>query len=98
VALWQPDPTFYPSPRAAIGAPREKLAYVALLNGEKNDRHDALGVVDVDPNSSDYAKIVGQVDMPHAGDELHHYGKALFDCAGYPFFANSYHRYEAGSS
>jgi selenium-binding protein 1 len=74
VALWQPDPTFYPSPRAAISAPREKLAYVAMLNGENNGRHDALGVVDVDPSSKDYARIVGQLDMPNAGDELHHFG------------------------
>jgi selenium-binding protein 1 len=74
VALWQPDPTFYPSPRAAIAAPREKLAYVALLNAKQDDRHDALGVVDVDPASSAYGKIVGQVEMPNAGDELHHFG------------------------
>jgi methanethiol oxidase len=74
MALWQPDPTFYPSPKAAISAPREKLAYVALLNGKNNGRHDALGVVDVDPLSKDYAKIVGHLDMPNAGDELHHFG------------------------
>jgi len=74
MALWQPDPTFYPSPRAAISAPREKLAYVALLNGGNNGRHDALGVVDVDPASKDYAKIVDQLEMPNAGDELHHFG------------------------
>ena len=29
---WKPDPTFYPSPRSAIEAPREELAYVAILN------------------------------------------------------------------
>ena len=74
MALWQPDPTFYPSPRAAINAPPEKLAYVALLNGENNNRHDALGVVDVDPSSRSYGEQVGQLDMPHAGDELHHFG------------------------
>jgi len=74
VTLWQPDPTFYPSPRAAISAPPEKLAYVALLNGENSNRHDALGVVDVDPASSSYGRQVGQVDMPHPGDELHHFG------------------------
>jgi len=74
VALWQPDPTFYPSPRAAIGAPVEKLAYVALLNGGGSNRHDAIGVVDVDPSSHSYARLIGQVDMPHAGDELHHFG------------------------
>jgi methanethiol oxidase len=57
-----------------MSAPAEKLAFVALLNGEQNDRRDALGVVDVDPASSTYGKQVGQVDMPHAGDELHHFG------------------------
>jgi methanethiol oxidase len=74
VGLWQPDPTFYPSPSAAISAPRENLAYVALLNGENSGRHDALGVVDVDPKSAGYGKLVGRVDMPNAGDELHHFG------------------------
>ena len=29
---WQPDPTFYPSPKMAMEAPAEKLAYVAMLN------------------------------------------------------------------
>jgi len=74
MGLWQPDPTFYPSPRAAMSAPAEKLAFVALLNAENNQRHDALGVVDVDPASSAYGKLVGQVNMPYAGDELHHFG------------------------
>jgi selenium-binding protein 1 len=58
----------------AMDAPAEKLAYVAMVNGKNNDRHDAMGVVDVDPTSSGYGNIVGQVDMPHAGDELHHFG------------------------
>jgi len=72
--MWRPDPTFYPSPKMAMEAPAEKLAFVAMLNGNNNGRHDALGVVDVDPGSSGYGKIVGQVDMPNAGDELHHFG------------------------
>jgi selenium-binding protein 1 len=58
----------------AMQAPREKLAFVAMLNGNGNGRHDALGVVDVDPESTGYGHIVGQVDMPNAGDELHHFG------------------------
>ena len=45
-----------------------------MVNGNNNGRHDALGVVDVDPASSGYGHIVGQVDMPNAGDELHHFG------------------------
>ena len=72
--LWKPDPTFYPSPKLAGAAPPEKLAYVALLNPAHSGRPDAIGVVDVDPSSSTYGKIVGNVDMPNAGDELHHFG------------------------
>jgi methanethiol oxidase len=74
MALWRPDPTFYPSPKMAMGAPPEKLAFVAMLNANDNGKPDALGVVDVDPASSGYGRIVGQVDMPKAGDELHHFG------------------------
>jgi selenium-binding protein 1 len=74
MALWRPDPTFYPSPKLAGQAPAEKLAFVALLNPTHNGQPDAIGVVDVDPASSSYARTVGQVDMPNAGDELHHFG------------------------
>src|SRR6266849_7220303 len=31
-------------------------------------------VVDVDPGSSSYSEVVGRVEMPNAGDELHHFG------------------------
>ena len=72
--LWRPDPTFYPSPRSAGAAPPEKLAYVALLNPKFAGRPDAVGVVDVDPSSTSYGKVVGSVEMPNAGDELHHFG------------------------
>jgi selenium-binding protein 1 len=70
---WQPDPTFYPSPKMAMEAPAEKLAYLAMLNPTAKGT-DAMGVVDVDPESKAYGKMVGRVDMPHAGDELHHFG------------------------
>jgi len=72
--LWKADPTFYPSPKLAIQAPREKLAYVAALNANGGTQPDALVVVDVDRESKAYGKIVGRVDMPNAGDELHHFG------------------------
>ena len=49
MSIWRPDPTFYPSPKMAMDAPAEKLAYVAMVNGKDNGRHDAMGVVDVDP-------------------------------------------------
>lgn len=29
MSIWRPDPTFYPSPKMAMDAPAEKLAYVA---------------------------------------------------------------------
>lgn len=74
MSLWRPDPTFYPSPKMAMQAPPEQLAFVAMLNANNNGKPDALGVVDVDPQSSGYSHIVGQVDMPHPGDELHHFG------------------------
>ena len=69
-----PDPTFYPSPRMASAAPTESLAYVALLTAGENGRKDALGVVDTDPASPDYGKLVGKLEFPHGGNELHHFG------------------------
>ena len=52
MALMRPDPTFYPSPGMAMQAPPERLAYVALLNVGKNGKHDAMGVIDLEPGSS----------------------------------------------
>src|SRR3712207_1304783 len=72
MATLKPDPTYYPSPRMAMQAPPEKHAYVAVLN--PNGRPDALAAVDVDSNSSTYNRVVGRVEMPGVGDELHHFG------------------------
>jgi methanethiol oxidase len=72
--LFKADPTFYSSPKLAAQAPREKLAYVAALNANGGGKPDALAVVNVDAQSSAYGRVVGQVDMPHVGDELHHFG------------------------
>jgi len=72
--LWKADPTFYPSPKLAMEAPPEKLAYLALLQPKPDGRSDRLAVVDVDPLSSNYGMVVGQLDMPQPGDELHHFG------------------------
>jgi selenium-binding protein 1 len=58
----------------AIQAPPERLAYIALINPTQQGRPDAIGVVDVDPDSKSYGRLVGQTDMPQAGDELHHFG------------------------
>ncbi|MBV9546389.1 MAG: selenium-binding family protein [Chloroflexi bacterium] len=72
-----PDPTFYPSPRSAMQAPAETLAYVAVLNTAADGarkRPDALAVLDVDPTSSSYGNVTGRLEMPNVGDELHHFG------------------------
>jgi selenium-binding protein 1 len=74
MAQWKPDPTFYPSPRLAMQAPPETLAYVAAFNPNKDGRPDVMTVVDVAPDSPAYGQRVGQVEMPQAGDELHHFG------------------------
>jgi methanethiol oxidase len=70
---WTPDPSFYPSPRLAMQAPRETLGYVAILNVDGTNP-DAIGVVGLDPATPDYGKLVGRVDMRSVGDELHHFG------------------------
>src|ERR1700704_4317182 len=69
-----PDPTFYPSPRMAMQAAPERIAYVSLLNVGKTGKRDAMGVIDVEPRSSTYGQFVGQVDFPHDNNELHHFG------------------------
>ena len=68
-----PDQSFYPSPRLAMAAAAEKLAYVAMLNPDPQ-KPDALAVVDVDPASRSFGQLVSQVNMTGIGDELHHFG------------------------
>ena len=73
MSAWKPDPTFYPSPALAMQAPQEELAYVAVIDPERK-RPDAMAVVDLQPQSPQYGQIVGRLDLPFAGDELHHFG------------------------
>jgi methanethiol oxidase len=74
MARMLPDRTFYPSPAMAGEAPAEKLAYVALLASGQNGKTDALGVIDTDPASAAFGRMVGRLDFPQAGNELHHFG------------------------
>jgi selenium-binding protein 1 len=60
MTLFKPDQTFYPSPMMACKAPAERLGYVATLNYGRNDRPDAISVVDLDPDSPKYSQV------PHA--------------------------------
>ena len=73
MATWTPDPSFYPSPRMAMKAAPETLAYVAAFDPTATVP-DELAVVDVDPKSATYGQIVHSLPMPHTGDELHHFG------------------------
>ena len=58
MATWTPDPTFYPTAKMAMDAPREQLGYVAILNPDGSNRPDALGVLDLDPASATYGQLV----------------------------------------
>jgi methanethiol oxidase len=73
VTLWKTDPTFYPSPRQAAEGPPEQHAFVAAFD-PTGRAPDAILVLDVDPASSGYGDVVGRLDMPYTGDELHHFG------------------------
>jgi len=57
------DPTFYRSPSEAASAPAERLAYVAAFD-RAAQQPDALTVLDVDPESDRYGRVVGWVDSP----------------------------------
>lgn len=74
----------YATPALAMQAPPEKHAFVpAIMVGTKNKRPDYLATVDVNPESPTYSQVVGRFDMPHPGDELHHYGwNACSSCHG----------------
>jgi selenium-binding protein 1 len=90
----RPDPTFHPSPRLAMEAEPERIAYTALLSPDRS-RPDALAVVDVDPASPTYSTVLRRVDLPNRGDELHHFGwnacsSALSPLTGHAFLQRRY--------
>jgi methanethiol oxidase len=67
------DPTFYRTAADAIAAPPEELAYVVAFDraGQKND---AMTVIDLNPKSKTYGRVISWTDVPAKGDELHHFG------------------------
>src|SRR3981081_1739536 len=67
------DPTFYRTAAEAAAAPAEQLAYVVAFD-RAAQRNDALTVVDVNPASDSYGRVVGWSDVSGVGDELHHFG------------------------
>ena len=88
------DPSFHPSPRLAMEAEPERIAYAALLSPDAS-RPDALAVVDVDPSSNSYGSVLYRLDMPNKGDEFHHFGwnacsSALWPMSGHAFLKRRY--------
>ncbi|WP_026003634.1 selenium-binding protein SBP56-related protein, partial [Rhodococcus sp. R1101] len=67
------DPTFYRTAADAAAAPPERLAYVAAFD-RAADKPDAMSVIDVDPGSDTYGRLVGWTEVPGLGNELHHFG------------------------
>src|SRR5947208_8673737 len=67
------DPTFYRTAAEAAAAPVEQLAYVVAFD-RAAQKNDAMTVVDVNPASDSYGRVVGWTDVPGVGNELHHFG------------------------
>src|SRR3954468_19202598 len=77
----------YASPREGMKAPREEVLYVSCLHeGTGLNEPDFLAVVDVNPDSETYSRIIHRTSMPNVGDELHHFGwqtcSSAHDCCG----------------
>jgi len=90
----RPDPTFHATPKLAMKAPAETLAFTLLLSPD-GSQPDGLAVVDVDPKSKTYGEIVHSLFMPNKGDEFHHFGwnacsSSLSPLTGHAFLERRY--------
>lgn len=90
----RPDSTFYASPKIAMEAPAETLAFTLMLSPDFS-QPDGLAVVDVDAKSKTYGQILHSVMMPNTGDEFHHFGwnacsSALSPLTGHAFLERRY--------
>ena len=74
MALWKPDPTFYPSPRDAAAAPPEKLAYVAAFSRPADTPGRDRGARHRPRLERPTAPSSASPKLPYTGDELHHFG------------------------
>lgn len=76
----------YATPRAAMEAPPETLAFVpCIYAGTATKKPDYLAVVDVDASSPKCGQVIARLSMPNVGDELHHFGwNACSSCHGNP--------------
>ena len=59
--------------RGGHAAKQERYLYVTTLSKSATDP-DFIAVIGADPRRADFGRIVDRVDMPKAGDELHHFG------------------------
>lgn len=59
--------------------PREKLLFVTCVSIDQSCA-DYLATVDVDPESSDYGRVVQRCYMAAKGDELHHSVSSMSAC------------------
>ena len=80
------DTPGFASPKAAMTGPREKVLFVACTYADTGvDKPDYLAVVDADPASKEYGRVVHRLRMPEVGDELHHFGwNICSSCHGRP--------------
>ena len=56
------DPTFYRTAAEAAAAPDEQLAYVVAFD-RAAQKSDAMTVIDVNPGSDSYGRVVGWTDV-----------------------------------
>lgn len=90
----RPDPTFHATAELAMKAPAEKLAFTLMLSPD-GTKPDGLAVIDVDPKSKTYSKILHSLFMPNLGDEFHHFGwnacsSSLSPLTGHAFLERRY--------
>ena len=90
----RPDPTFHATAELAMKAPAEKLAFTLMLSPDGTNP-DGLAVIDVDPKSNTYSKILHSLFMPNLGDEFHHFGwnacsASLSPLTGHAFLERRY--------
>ncbi|MBA4187616.1 MAG: selenium-binding protein [Planctomycetaceae bacterium] len=80
------DTPGFASPKEAMKGPREKMLFVTCTYANTGiDKPDYLAVVDADPESKMYSRVVHRLSMPKLGDELHHYGwNICSSCHGKP--------------
>ena len=98
MARLTPDPTFYPSPASAARGPAGDARI--RRDAQHRDRtgtapRDALTMIDLEAGSGTYGQLIGRLDMPGVGDELHHFGwnacsSALCPWAAHPHVERRY--------